>query len=68
MLNEIQPGDNVRSIGGIIGIVDSVKENIVILSVGPNKVLIPFQKSAIGTVLDKKDPTKEKELPGTKKK
>lgn len=67
MLNEIKPGDNVRTIGGIIGTIDSVKDSIVILSVGPNKLLIPFQKGAIGTVLDSKDVTKEKELDDKKK-
>lgn len=66
MLNEIKPGDNVRTIGGIIGTVDSVKEDIITLAVGPNKVLIPFQKGAIGTVLDDKNVAKEKEAP-TKK-
>lgn len=68
MLSEIKAGDNVRTIGGIIGTVDSVKEDIVILAVGPNKVLMSFQKGAIGTVLDDKDLTKEKEAPTTKKK
>jgi len=67
MLSEIKPGDNVRTIGGIIGVVDSVKDSIVILSVGPNKLLIPFQKGAIGTVLDNKDVTKERELDDKKK-
>lgn len=67
MLSEVKPGDNVRTIGGIIGTIDSVKDSIVILSVGPNKLLIPFQKGAIGTVLDSKDVTKEKELDDKKK-
>ncbi len=61
MMSELKPGDNVRTIGGIIGVIDSVKEDIIVLAVGPNKVLIPFQKGAIGTLLDNKNVTKEKE-------
>jgi len=68
MLSELKPGDNVRTIGGLIGTVESVKEDIVVLAVGPNKVLMPFQKGAIGTVLDNKDITKEKEVPAKEKK
>ncbi len=50
MRDSIKVGDRVVTIGGIIGEVASVKSNEVVLSVGPNKNKVPFEKWAIGTV------------------
>ena len=53
MLNAIKPGDRVRTIGGIYGTVTSIKEDIIILQVGPDKVRLVFARGAISQVDDK---------------
>jgi len=50
MRENIKVGDKVVTIGGIVGEVASVKSDEVVLSVGPNKNKIPFEKWAIGTI------------------
>lgn len=53
MLAAIKPGDRVRTIGGIYGTVSSVKEDVIVLIVGPDKTRIPFAKGAIAQVEEK---------------
>jgi preprotein translocase subunit YajC len=48
MINEIQPGDRVVTVGGIYGIVSAVKadQNIVVLKISENSK-VEFAKSSI---------------------
>lgn len=52
MLAALKPGDRVRTIGGIYGTISSVKEDVVILTVGPDKVKLVFARGAISQVED----------------
>lgn len=52
MLNAIKPGDRVRTIGGIYGTIGSIKDDVVTLIVGPDKVRLVFARGAISTVED----------------
>lgn len=52
MLSAIKPGDRVRTIGGIYGTVTSVKEDVITMSVGPDKVRLVFARGAIATIED----------------
>ena len=52
MLAAIKPGDRVRTIGGIYGTVTSVKDDVVTLSVGPDKARLVFARGAIATIED----------------
>lgn len=52
MLNGIAPGSRVRTIGGIYGTVTSVKDDVVFVSVGPDKVRLVFTKQAIASIED----------------
>ncbi|HWQ57605.1 MAG TPA: preprotein translocase subunit YajC [Clostridia bacterium] len=52
MLAAIKPGDRVRTIGGIYGTVTSIKDDIVTISVGPDKVRLVFARGAIANVED----------------
>lgn len=52
MMEGIKAGDRVRTIGGIYGTVHQVKEDMVTLAVGPDKVKIVFAKGAIATIED----------------
>ena len=52
MLAAIKAGDRVRTIGGIYGTVTSVKDDIVTISVGPDKERLVFARGAIATVED----------------
>lgn len=52
MLSAIKPGDRVRTIGGIYGTIGSVKDDVVTLVVGPDKVRLVFARGAISTVED----------------
>jgi preprotein translocase subunit YajC len=54
MLSSIRKGDRVVTIGGMHGFVESVKDDAVILKVDEN-VKIKFSKSAVSTVLERKD-------------
>lgn len=55
MRNNLNVGDKVTTIGGIIANVAKVEENSVILEIGPNRTKVPFEKWAIGTVESKKE-------------
>ena len=48
MLDAIKAGDTIKTIGGIYGKVVSVKEDLVVIETGPEKM--QFAKGAIATV------------------
>jgi len=50
MLNALKPGDRVRTIGGLYGTIGSIKDDVVTLIVGPDKVRLVFARGAISTV------------------
>ena len=52
MLSALKPGDRVRTIGGIYGTISSVKDDVIVLSVGPDKVKLVFARGAISQVED----------------
>ncbi len=52
MLAALKPGDRVRTIGGIYGTIGSVKDDVITLIVGPDKVRLVFARGAIATVED----------------
>jgi len=54
MLSSIRRGDRVVTIGGLHGVVESVKDDAVVLKVDDN-VKMKFSKSAVATVLERKD-------------
>ncbi|MBO4410480.1 MAG: preprotein translocase subunit YajC [Spirochaetales bacterium] len=67
MLDAIKKGDKVVTIGGIRGTVAVVKDGTVILKVDDN-TRIEFSKSAISTVLNKKEEAPAAEKPAKKEK
>ena len=52
MLGSLKGGDRVRTIGGIYGTISSIKDDTVILLVGPDKVKLVFARGAIAQVED----------------
>ncbi len=50
MLANLKPGTRVRTIGGIYGTIASIKDETVILTVGPDKVKLVFARGAISQV------------------
>ncbi len=50
MLAALKPGDRVRTIGGIYGTISSIKDDVVVLQVGPDKVKLVFARGAISQV------------------
>ena len=50
LLASLKQGDRVRTIGGIYGTISSVKDDIVVLQVGPDKVKLVFARGAISQV------------------
>lgn len=52
MLASLKPGDRVRTIGGLYGTISSIRDDVVILSVGPDKVKLVFARGAISQVED----------------
>jgi preprotein translocase subunit YajC len=65
MLSALKRGDRVATIGGIRGIVHSIKEDAVVIKVDDN-TKIEFSKSAVATVLNAAK--SEAELPPAEKK
>ena len=53
MRENLNVGDKVTTIGGIIAHVAKVEETAVILEIGPNRTKVPFEKWAIGKVESK---------------
>ena len=52
MLVALKPGDRVRTIGGIYGTISSIRDDVVVLAVGPDKVKLVFARGAISQVED----------------
>lgn len=52
MLANLKPGDRVRTIGGIYGTITATKDDVVTISVGPDKVRLVFIRGAIASVED----------------
>lgn len=52
MLANLKPGDRVRTIGGIYGTITAIKDDVVTISVGPDKVRLVFIRGAVASVED----------------
>ena len=52
MLGNLKAGDRVRTIGGIYGTIGTIKDDTIILLVGPDKVKLVFARGAIAPVED----------------
>ena len=52
LARHLKQGDRVRTIGGIYGTISSIKDDVIILSVGPDKVKLVFARGAISQVED----------------
>ncbi len=50
MLASIKVGDRVRTIGGIYGTVSAIKDDVITIMVGPDKVRLVFTRGAIANV------------------
>lgn len=61
MLNELKVGDRIKSIGGIYGRIASIKDNIITVEVGHDRVKLVFDKAAISGV-EGGDPEAEEDL------
>lgn len=55
MRENLNVGDKVTTIGGIIAHVAKVEEDSVVLEIGPSRTKVPFEKWAIGTVESKSE-------------
>lgn len=51
MLNDMRPGDEVITIGGVMGNIVNIKDDRVVIETGANRTKLTFEKSAIKTVL-----------------
>ena len=60
MRNSIEKGDTVATIGGVIAKVAKVEEDRIILDLGPSRTKVPFEKWAIGKVIEKASGDDEK--------
>lgn len=53
MRNSLEKGDTVVTVGGIIAKVAKVEEEKVTLELGPSRTKVPFEKWAIGRIIEK---------------
>ncbi len=51
MLDSLQVGDEIITIGGIMGKISSIKEDSVVIESGADKTKVKLEKSAVKTVL-----------------
>lgn len=51
MRNNLQIGDNIVTIGGVHGKITKIKDDILTIEVGSDKVKLQFSKWAIGNVV-----------------
>ena len=51
MLDSMRKGDEIVTIGGIMGNIVSIKEDRVVIETGANRTKLTFEKSAIKSVL-----------------
>lgn len=49
MRNALKAGDNITTIGGVVGDIVSVKDETIVIEVGADKVRIEFTKWAVST-------------------
>lgn len=54
MRNNLKVGDEIITIGGIHGKITVLKEDMVVLEVGPTKTRLDVAKWSIGSVVNKK--------------
>ncbi len=66
LLDSLEKGDKVVTIGGIHGKISSVKEKSVVLEIDDN-VKVEFNKTAIATVVNKINPPADKKSKKEKK-
>ena len=52
MLESLKPGDRIRTLGGIYGTIPSVRDDVITISVGPDKVRMVFARGAVATIED----------------
>lgn len=52
MMDSLQPGKTIKTIGGIYGKIMAVKDDLVTIEVLPDKTRMVFAKGAIATVED----------------
>ena len=52
MLSALKKGDKITTIGGIYGTITAIKDDVVTISVGPDKVRLVFIRGAIASVED----------------
>ena len=62
MLNSLKAGDKVRTIGGLYGKIVKIDNEMVTLELGPDKVRIPFTRSAIASVDKSADNVSQEQL------
>ena len=66
MRSELQVGDEIVTIGGIIGIIVSMKEDSLVIETGSDRTKIRFRRSAISSV-EKLDTGKDSKSAPVKK-
>ena len=52
MMDSLQPGKMIKTIGGIYGKIIAVKEDLITVEVPPDKLRMVFAKGAVATVED----------------
>lgn len=61
MRESLRVGDQIITIGGIYGKIVKVKDDMVTIEVGSNKIKLELTKWAIGTVINKNESKDEKD-------
>lgn len=51
----LKPGDNIVTIGGIVGKIVRIKDDRILIETGSGKTKMEIVKSAVGSVVDKKE-------------
>lgn len=54
MRNDLKVGDDVVSIGGLVGRITWVGDDEILMETGPNALVVKMKKWAVGTLVEKK--------------
>lgn len=60
MRNTLNVGDEIVTVGGIVGTIAKVEEDTVVIELGPSRTKVPVEKWAIGSIRGQQKSDKKK--------
>ncbi|AEB75737.1 preprotein translocase subunit YajC [Clostridium botulinum] len=55
MLNDLKVNDEVVTRGGVVGKIERIHDDFIVISTGPDKVKVKITKNGVGIVINKEE-------------